>query len=532
MSSANQTHIKQRNLFFEMSALSGKSSVPLFTLPEDTKPRRINHMAKFKAFHEFQKPLIGFIPETFLDYVETVIPKDHLCRVVKEVVFSLDTEGIEAKYSFLGQRTYHPKLLLSVLFYGYATGVRSSRKIEERCLSDHFYIYLMQCYTPDHRTISDFRKNNLKEIEKYFVDIVRIFSKLGYTNIGKIYIDGTKLKGNASAKRTKDRAGFEKWLSEIEDEIAKILKEGEAIDNQEDESCKIDPEQEALKEGLSDRKYLKSKIEEALEIMKEEEKEKLNLTDRDANHMKSGGSKDIRPGYNCQAAVTGTGIIVAAESVTDANDRNQLKPVIEQVESNTQEKVKEVAADCGYGSYANYEYLEQREIDGYVPDSNFQQYKSGEYEKEENRYHYSNFKYDSASDSYVCPEGKRLTYWKTRTNKTDSRQWNHKVYKGPECGACQKRSLCTKAKVRELLIDIREPLLKRMREKLVSEEGRLKYFMRHYIIEPIFGHLKFNVGYRNFLLRGLEKVRAEFKLMCIGWNLKKMLKMGIKPVRI
>ncbi|HLE87814.1 MAG TPA: hypothetical protein VI727_09150 [Candidatus Brocadiaceae bacterium] len=177
MRSANQNHIKQRNLFFELSALPGKSSVPLFTLPEDTKPRRINHMAKFKPFHEFHKPLIGFTPETFLDYVETVIPKDHL------------------------------------------------------------------------------------------------------------YIDGTKLKGNASAKRTKDRAGFEKWLSEIEDEIAKILKEGEAIDNQEDESCKIDPEQEALKERLSDRKYLKSKIEEALEIMKEEEKEKINLTDRDAKTL-------------------------------------------------------------------------------------------------------------------------------------------------------------------------------------------------------------------------------------------------------
>ncbi|MBI2490325.1 MAG: transposase [Planctomycetes bacterium] len=206
--------------------------------------------------------------------------------------------------------------------------------------------------------------------------------------------------------------------------------------------------------------------------------------------------------------------------------------MIEKAESNTQEKVKEVAADSGYGSYANYEYLEQKGIDGYVPDSNFQQYKSGEYEKEENRYHYSNFAYGYASDSYVCPEGKRLTYWKTRTNKTESRQWNHKVYKGRDCGACQKRSLCTKAKMRQLLIDIREPLLQKMREKLVSEEGRLKYFMRQYIIEPIFGHLKFNVGYRNFLLRGLEKVRAEFKLMCIGWNLKKMLKLGIKPATI
>ncbi|MBI5677314.1 MAG: transposase [Planctomycetes bacterium] len=105
-------------------------------------------MAKFKPFHEFQKPLIGFTPESFLDYVETVIPKDHLSRLVKEVIFSLDTEPIEAKYSFLGQHTYHPKLLLSLLFYGYATGVRSSRKLAERCISDHTYIYLMQSYTP------------------------------------------------------------------------------------------------------------------------------------------------------------------------------------------------------------------------------------------------------------------------------------------------------------------------------------------------------------------------------------------------
>src|SRR3970040_1005406 len=271
MESSQQNHTEQLNLFFKPTVLPNKPSIAIITLPENTYQRRINHMAKFKPFHEFQKPLIGFTPESFLDYVETVLPKDHLCRLVKEVVFSLDTEPIEATYSFLGQRTYHPKLLLSVLFYGYATGVRSSRKLAERCLSDHLFIYLMQCYTPDHRTISDFRKNNLKEIGRYFVDIVRIFSTLGYTQIGKIYLDGTKIKGNASAKRTKDRAGFEKWFSEIEEEIATLLKEAEAIEQQEDATCKIDPEQEALKEGLSDRKYLKSKIEEALEIMKEEE---------------------------------------------------------------------------------------------------------------------------------------------------------------------------------------------------------------------------------------------------------------------
>jgi transposase len=499
---------------------------------DNTKCRRIDQMSKFKAFHEFQKPLVGVSAEAMLDYIDTVIPADHLCRIVKEVVFSLDTEAIEAKYSFKGQKTYHPKLMLSLLFYGYATGVRSSRKLEEKCISDQIYIYLMQCYNPDHRTISDFRKNNTKEIGEYFINIIRIFNELGCSQVGKIYIDGTKLKGSASAKRSKDKKRYEKWLAEITEEIDNIIKEAEAIDKQEDESLKTSEEQEELKRKLTNRNYLRRKIEEALKTMKEEDRKKINLTDKDANHMKAGGSKDVRPSYNCQAAVTEEGIILAAEAVTEANDRNQLEPMIEQTEENTKEAVEEVAADSGYGSYSSYEYLEEKEIDGYVPDDHFRQYKNGEYEKEENRYHYSNFKYDESTDSYICPEGKQLTYWKTRKNRTKKRQWHHKVYQGRGCRECTKRSLCTKSKVRELLIDTRDPLLQKMREKLSSEEGKKKYFKRQYTIEPVFGHLKYNLGYRNFLLRGIEKVKAEFKLMCIGWNLKKMLKMGIMPEMI
>jgi transposase len=248
--------------------------------------------------------------------------------------------------------------------------------------------------------------------------------------------------------------------------------------NQEEESYKLSSEQEELQKKLNNSKYVKSKIHDALEMLKDERRKKINLTDQDANYMKSGGSKDIRPGYNCQASVTEEGIIVASDAVTDANDHDQLEPMIEQTESNTGKKVNEATADSGYGGYASYEYLEERGTDGYVPDKYFQQYKSGEYKKEENRYHYSNFKYDVSTDSYICPEGEILAYWKTRKKKTKSRQWNHKVYKGTECTSCAKRSLCTKAKVRELLLDIREPLLNRMREKLLSTEGVLKYFKR------------------------------------------------------
>jgi transposase len=490
----------------------------------------INHMNKFKPFHKFQLPLVGLSPEAFLDYIESVIPKDHLCRLVKEVVFSLDTESIEAKYSFKGQNSYHPKLMLSLLFYGYATGTRSSRKLEEKCLSDHIFIYLMQCYSPDFRTISDFRKNNLEDIKQYFIEIVRLISKLGITQVGKIYVDGTKVRANASAKRTKDVECFEKWLTQLEEEMAELLKEAQLIDAKEDEKYKTDDEQELLRKKLSNNEYLKKKIEAAIEQIKVEDKKKVNLTDGDANHMKAGGSKDIRPSYNCQSSVTEEGVIMAAEAVSEANDHNQLQPMIEQSESNSSKEVKEASADSGYGSFENYEYLDEKGIDGYVPDLYFKQYKKGKFK--EDRYHYSNFKYDESTDSYTCPEGKRLKYWKTRTNKTQKRQWNHKVYKGVDCGDCASRSLCTKSKVRELLIDMREPLLQEMRNKLTSKEGESKYFKRQYKIEPVFGHLKYNLGYRSFLLRGLEKVNAEFQLMCIGWNLKKALTLGVTPAMI
>jgi len=139
------------------------------------------------------------------------------------------------------------------------------------------------------------------------------------------------------------------------------LKEAAAIDNQEDESCKLSSEQEELQKKLSNRKYVKSKIHEALEMLNDERKRKqVNLTDSDAHYMKSGGSKDVRPGYNCQAVSTEDGIIVTADAVTEANDHDQLEPMIEQTELNTGKKVEEVSADSGYGGYASCEYLEKK----------------------------------------------------------------------------------------------------------------------------------------------------------------------------
>ena len=114
MKSTKQTDTEQLNLFFKSTVLPDKPSIAIITLPENTQQRRVNHMAKFKSFHEFQKPLMGFTPESFLDYVETVIPKDHLCRLVKGAVFSLDTEVITSL--FISCNAIHRIIERSVIF--------------------------------------------------------------------------------------------------------------------------------------------------------------------------------------------------------------------------------------------------------------------------------------------------------------------------------------------------------------------------------------------------------------------------------
>ncbi len=209
--------------------------------------------------------------------------------------------------------------------------------------------------------------------------------------------------------------------------------------------------------------------------------------------------------------------------VMEANDRQQLVPMIEQAETTLGEKVGEVLADSGYASYDNYEYLSQNEKKGYIPDQYFEKLKQGDYEDPGQRYHKENFRYDSEEDVYICPEGKELRFYKERDSEEGvvaRKQW---IYKGSSCVDCSVCSQCTKMKYRTIARDKREPLQQEMRRRLLSEEGKTKYKKR-LLIEAIFGHFKYNLGYKTFLLRTLEKVRGEFKLMCIGYNLRKIFR--------
>jgi len=448
--------------------------------------------------------------------VEDFIKEDHLARLVSEVVDNLDSSAIEKKYSCLGQKSYHPKLLLKLLFYGYAVGIRSGRKIASACESDVAFMYLASMYNPDFRTINDFRKNNVDTVGALFVEVVKLCAAMNMVNIGMLIIDSTKLRANASTRRTKTKEQYEQWLADIEQKVKQVLDQADAADKEEDEKYGDDRGDELPKE-INTKEKLKNKIKEALQQLKEGEKQ--NLSDPDAKVIRSAAT--FKTNYNCQASVTANGIIVSAYATNNASDKEHLMPVIEHAQNNTGQQTVTILADSGYASYDNYERLTILDKTILIPD---QQKQSESVKTDENPFHRAHFNYDQAGDQFICPEGKPLTLYRSQyVHKTTKQQ--SKIYQGTQCAGCLSRPLCTKGKVRQIHVENRMFLRDSVRQLLNSSPGKQLYKLRQQIIEPIFGNIKHNLGYTMMHLRTLKKVNAEWQLICLTHNIKQIWKM-------
>jgi transposase len=185
---------------------------------------------KFKKGIDINQEFL--LPKKFSEY----LPDNHLAKVIKEIVDNLNLSSIEEKYSSLGQHAFDPKIMISLLFYGYSVGVRSSRKISKGCEDRFDFAFLSDGFHPSHDRISDFRKDNLEELKDIFKIIVLVGSNMGLAKLGniKVCIDGAKIKANASSKLTKDENGLVKLIEDISIEINSLLEEAEKIDNEED----------------------------------------------------------------------------------------------------------------------------------------------------------------------------------------------------------------------------------------------------------------------------------------------------------
>lgn len=466
----------------------------------------------FKGYNQDQSFLF---PPSLHDF----LPEGHLARVINDVVNELDLEELYARYSDLGCSAYHPQMMLKILFYGYAMGERSSRVIAHRLKSDVAYMYLSALEQPDFRTINRFRKDNIDILKGLFVQIVRFCKEMGIVSVGTIAIDGTKLKANASYRKTKKAFDLDEEIANIDKQIEAILIESEETDQREDELMGEDRSIYEISEELKDRWRLKEKLKRAKDKVMVSKAKEINLTDDEAVTMLHKGYRP-EPSYNGQIAVEeSNGVIVAATLTNNPADYEALKGLIEDAETNTREIPQEVLADSGFSSYENLEYLESKGIEGYVPDQRTESIRKGTCMHPE--FHKSRFTYNKADDTYTCPVGKLLTYkgLMKRQGRPDIR-----IYRCDVCPACNRRRECTKAKYRTISLDPREYLFEKMRVRLNTKEGKKKYSRRKYLVEPVFGDMKYNRNMRQLLLRGKLKAKGEFLIMCIAHNLKKIAK--------
>jgi len=485
--------------------------------------------------------------------LDELIPMNHPVRVVNQVIDEINLDPIIRKYKGGGSSSYHPRMLLKVLVYGYLCNIYSSRKIESSVKENIHFMWLAGMEQPDHNTINRFRCERLKGvIKKVFSQVVMLMVNSGHVDLQKVYTDGTKIESAANRytfvwgkmiKTNKERIARE--LEELWNYTQKVAAE-EIKDTAPIQFDNIDSEQvrktiheidQALKDKPIDAKiqkkikYAKKNWPDKLEQYEQQEetmgeRNSYSKTDPDAtfmrmkeDHLKNG---QLKPGYNVQIS-TNDQVITNYTIHQNPNDTRTLKPHLESFKEEYGSIPKEITADAGYGSEENYEYLEQHQVEAYVKYNYFDKEKR-EKEKAKPPFHTDNLYYNPTENCYYCPMGQKMTFIETKTGTTEAGyQKKLSCYQAQNCQGCPLRGTCYKSennRVIEVSHRLNE-LKTKARERLESEQGEKHRKKRPVDVEPVFGNIKQNKGFRRFYLRGLDKVTIEFGILAIAHNLKK-----------
>jgi transposase len=452
-----------------------------------------------------------------MNSLDDLVGPDHPVRIIDKIVDSIIKSDIErfekTTESEVGRPRYHQSVLLKLYLYGYFNGISSSRKLEVETRRNKELIWLLGSLSPDHWTISNYRKENGENI-KYVTKKFREFLKEnGYIKLKTVAIDGSKIKANTNREMlTKEK--IEKKLEGIDKKIEEYLKRISETDINDDLVDEIDNNET---EG-EDNRYIEKIIElqkrvEQLEkqkaILEKENRKYISGADVEARLMKSREGK--LAGYNVQIAVDAEHkMIVDSEVEIDQTDYKMLPSMIESIKEEVSEVPKEVIADNGYNSADLIESIEkEEEIEIYV--SQQQKPKDKEVIK---------FRYDKEKDEYKCSKGKRLVLVQKKKRKNSS---FINVYRGKECEGCPVRSQCTSSKKGRLVHRyINQEWRDQYREKMESKTGKRKTHLRKSIVEHPFGTIKYLMGKIPLKLRGREKVSTEINLYTTVYNLKRL----------
>lgn len=420
------------------------------------------------------------------------LPDDHLAHFINDAVDALDLQAFHARYEGDGRRNtpFDPAMLVKVVVYGYANGVVSSRQVARKLHEDVAFRVLAAENFPAHRTIREFRQVHREALAGLFVQVVKLAHESGLLKLGRVGIDGTKLKANASKRKAMSYSRMQSEELRLKAEIAALLQQAEATDQKEDAQFGADRTGEELPDELARRETRLATIQAAKTRLETRQREadkaagrepgddapkpgkrgpafkrpfgeppakaQENFTDSDSRIMRT--ADGYQQGYNAQAAVDESLLIVAATVSNIASDNPQLIPVLEQIRCTVGQLPTMLLADAGYASEANFVALED------------------------------------ANQTACVALG--------REEKTSQRTINPTTH----------------------------PATARMHTRMTSDEGKAHYRRRKTLPEPVFGWLKSIVGITRFCGRGLLSVQAEWPLICASMNLRRMHKMGWQPV--
>ena len=481
------------------------------------------------------------------------IPSTHPVRIVNQVVDLLDLDSLLLQYKGGGTSSYHPRMMLKVLFYAYLNNIYSCRKIEKALQENIHFMWLSGNNTPDFRTINNFRGKRLKEnIKDLFSGIVLLLQELGFVSLDVQYVDGTKIESASNRYTFVWRSSVEKNKEKLEAKIQAVLGEVDKHIEQDKQertaeslpvidSTLLREKIGSLNKRLStmnkaEQKQVKQLQEDYLPRLEKYESQLEKLGDRNSysktdesatfmrmkeDHMKNG---QLKPAYNVQIAsenqfVTNLGIYQRA------GDTATLPSMLKDFASRYHKQSQKVIADAGYGSEQNYEFMEDNQIEAYVKYNYFHKEQKRAWKKDAFAQH--NLFYNKELDYYICPMGQRLQNIGLKKNKSELGYVSMVTrYQATNCKGCPLRSLCHKSKDNRIIeINYKLKEYKRLaRERLLSEEGVYHRGKRCIEPEAVFGQIKHDAQFSRFRLRGLEKVTIEFTLVAIAHNLRKLAK--------
>jgi len=448
----------------------------------------------------------------FPQSIEDYIPTDAPVRAYDAFVEALDFNelGIHINPHKVGNSEYDPKAMLKLLVYGYSYGLKSSRKLERETHFNVSFIWLMGGMKPDHKTISEFRRNNKKALKNVIKLCARLCIRLDLIDGNVLFIDGTKIRANAARDKTRKKVWYEKKLEDLDQLIEQLLNECESIDQHEQHKGSL----VSMNKELAKTERLKHKIHKVLEEFNKTDKKKINRTDVDCAIMKS--TQGSHASYNVQNVVDEKeGLIVNADVVDDASDIHQFAKQVDEANKVLEQPCEVACADTGYADTNELEKIDVQKIKVIVP-SKRQGQRNGK--KPFSKYE---FNYDKEQDCYFCPEGHKLRYVCTEKK---TRKKRYQIVDKQLCFNCKHFGNCTKSKQgrrtsREHNEEIKEKL-EAQYEELSSQEI---YSKRKARVEHPFGHIKRNLKTDAFMLRGRESVQAETSLLASCFNIARMI---------